>query len=164
MEIKDEDGLKKKMGIETWRNLSKEKFLSFVSDLPNMSKELALKVVEQFPDFKNLVLESLDHVHEQAAKAVEVNWKSQKKVHKGHAKFRKMLERELDRDGLTPEDRFRILDMVREDLEKESLKDSEHKAFVYKLLTTVGGVAALGAAAAVAVLGGRAHVDEEGHI
>lgn len=155
MNFKNEEELKQKMGIESWRNLSREKFLTFVSELPNMSKEVAIKVVEQFPDFKSLVLDSLDHVHEQATGAVAINWKSQRKVHKAFAEYRGILGRELDRDGLTSEDRFRILGMLREAIEKEALKDSEHKAFVYKVVTTVAGLALAGAAAAATILGGN---------
>ena len=79
MGIENEEELKRKMGIESWRNLSKDKFLTFVSDLPNMSNEVAIKVIEQFPDFKSLVLDSLNQIQEQAEKAVGANWKSQKK-------------------------------------------------------------------------------------
>jgi hypothetical protein len=153
MDIKNEDDLRKSLGIDSWRNLSKDKLLAFVSEMPNMSKEVALKAIEQFPDFRSLVVDSLTQVQAQAAHAVDVNWKSQKKVHKALADYRKALERELDRENLTTEDRFAILGLFQKAIDQESAKDSEHKAFVFGIIGTVAKVAAVGLVAAVAVLG-----------
>jgi truncated hemoglobin YjbI len=159
VEIDDEEQLKQRIGIDSWRNLSKEKFLTFVSDLPNMSEEVALKVVEQFPDFKKLVMGSFEQVHEQATKAVGTNWRSQKKVHKAFGEYREVLSRELERENLSAEDRFAVLKLFKEAIDEEAHKDSEHKAFV---LRTIGIVAAAGAvvvAAGVAVLGGKSKLE-----
>ncbi len=161
MEYANEDELKQRMNIDSWRNLSKDKFIAFVSDLPNMSDEVAKKVIEQFPDFKTLVLGSLEHVQQQAEGAVGVNWKSQKKVHKAFAQYREMLSRELDRENVTTEDRFRILQMLREAIADEAKKDSEHKAFAMKALTVVAGVATVVVAAGVAALGGKSGMGDK---
>lgn len=153
-----EDELKRQMGIESWRNLSKEKFLTFVSELPNLSKEVALKVVDQFPDFKGLVLDSLNLVQRQAENAVKTNWKSQKKVHKAFEAYRTALSRELERDNLTTEDRFAILQLFKKAIDDESAKDSEHKSFVLRALTIVGTVGLIGLGAAAAILGVKGKV------
>lgn len=158
MSASEEQDLKRKLGIESWRNLSRDKLLTFMSEMPNMTKEVALKIIDQFPDFKSLVLESLGQVEEQAANALAANWKSQKKVHRAFAEQRETLRRELDREGLTPEDRLSILKMLAEAIDKEAAKDSEHKAFSYKLVTTVATIAVGGAAAAVAILGGKSKI------
>lgn len=159
MKFENEEDLKRQIGIDSWRNLSKEKFLSFVSELPNMSEEVALKVVEQFPDFKSLVLGSFEHVQHQATNAVGVNWKSQKKVHKAFTDYRRILDKELDRDALTSEDRFRVLTLLKNAIDDEAAKDSEHKAFVLKTLSVVASAAVVVVAAGLAVLGGKAKID-----
>lgn len=158
MEYDNENQLKQKLGIDSWRNLSRDKFLEFASDLPNMSKDVALKVVGQFPDFRSLVLDSLTEVQEQATNAIEVNWKSQKKVHKAFSEYRKMLSRELDREEVTAEHRLTILRMLQEAIDKESAKDSEHKVFVFKVVSTVGTIAVLGLASALALLGVKTNI------
>jgi len=159
MQFENEDELKQKMGIDSWRNLSKEKFLTFVSELPNMSQEVALKVVEQFPDFKSLVMGSFDHVQAQATNAVGTNWKSQKKVHNAFTEYRAILSKELDRDNLSSEDRFRILELLKNALDDEALKDSEHKAFALKALGVVASAAVVVVAAGLTVLGGKAKIN-----
>lgn len=158
MSASEEFELKRKLGIESWKNLSKDKFLTFVSEMPNMSKEVTLKVIEQFPDLKSLVLDSLGQVEVQAANALDSNWKSQKKIHKAFAEQREILRRELDRERLTTEDRFSILKLLAETIDKEAAKDSEHKAFFYKLVTTVASITVVGVAAGLAILGGKSKI------
>ena len=48
--------------------------------------------------------------------------------------------------------------MLAESIDKEAAKDSEHKAFSYKLVTTVATIAVGGAAAAFAILGGKSKI------
>jgi hypothetical protein len=150
--------LMKRLGIESWRNLSKDKFMSFVSDLPNMDKEVALNVIAQFPNFKDLVLETFKKVQEDATQARTFNWKSQKKVHKAFEQYRDILSRELERGDLTSEDRFAILGFLKDAIDAEAAKDSENKKFqliVTSMLTT----AALAlAGTALAAIGGKAQI------
>lgn len=157
-EIINEDELKKRLGIDSWRNLSKDKFIDFVSELPNMSKEVAMKVVEQFPNFRDLALGTFDQVQQQATGAVNANWKSQKKIHRAFKQYRDILSKELDRENLSPEDRFTVLRLLKEAIDTEALKDSEHKAFVLRALGMVGAAAAIVLATGLTVLGGKARI------
>lgn len=158
MKIESEEQIKQLIGIDSWRNLSKEKFLAFVSELPNMNKEVALKVVGQFPEFRRLVLDSYSSLQEQTDGAFKANWKSQNKVHKAYADNRRILERELERESLTSEDRLEIIHILVEMAEKESLKDSENKSFIIKVVSISIGVIAMGVAAGTAALGGKARI------
>ena len=157
-----ETDLMTRLGIESWRNLSREKFMTFVSDLPNMDKDVALKVVAQFPNFKGLVLDTFEQLQKEATKARAFNWKSQKKVHKAFEQYRGILSRELDREGITSEDRLAILALLKDAIDAEAAKDSENKKFqliVASMLTT----AALAlAGTALAALGGRAQIGGSG--
>lgn len=159
MEYKTETELMRKLDIGSWRNLSKDKFITFVSELPNMSKEVAIRVVEQFPDFKNLVMDSFDQVQQQATIAVAANWKSQKRVHKAFADYREILSRELDRENLSAEARFSVLELFKKAIDDESRKDSEHKAFVLRALSIVATAAVVVVAAGASVLGAKAKLD-----
>lgn len=159
MEIENEEELKQRMGIDSWRNLSKDKLLTFVSDLPNMSQEVALKVIEQFPDFKTLVMDSFNQVQEQATNAVGANWKSQKKVHTAFAEYREILKQELDRENLSTQDRFSILELLKHAIDDEAKKDSEHKAFAIRILGVVATAAVVVVAAGAAVLGGKGKIE-----
>lgn len=158
MDIDNEEQLKERLGIDSWRNLSREKFVDFASELPNMSDDLALKVVEQFPDFKTLVLDSFAVVRDQATEAAKWNWKSQKKVHKAFAEYRALLSRELDRETLSSADRFTVMQLFKTAIDDEALKDSEHKAFVLRTLGVVATVGVVAITAGSAILGGRTRI------
>lgn len=121
-----------------------------------MDHEVALKVIEQFPDFKSLVGETLNSFEQRYESAQKFSWKSQKKVHDAFKFYRETLNRELERENLSVEERFSILEMLRQAVAMESEKDSEHKAFTIKLVTIAAtvGVAAIGTA--IAALGGKA--------
>ena len=43
--------VKNALNIESFRNLSKDKVMEFVSLIPNIDKDLAIKIVEQFPSY-----------------------------------------------------------------------------------------------------------------
>lgn len=52
-----------KLGVESWRNLSKDKIVQFAAMMPNMDKEVIFKVIEQvleFTKFGRIVIESLE--------------------------------------------------------------------------------------------------------
>lgn len=158
-EIVNEDELKERLGISSWRNLSKDRLISFVSDLPNMDKEVALAAIAQFPDFKHLVLDAFGEVRDQATEGMRFNWKSQKRVHQAFEQYREILSKELDREELAPEDRFAILQMLKEAIDSEADKDRENKEFLFRIAGVVATGAVVLTAAALAVLGGKVRLE-----
>lgn len=142
--------------IDSWRHLSKDKFLDFVAAMPNMDKDVVLAAVAQFPNFKDLALGALTTLQAQAEGAHRFNWKSQKRVHQAFAGYRSALQAELDRGQLSTEERFQILGLIREAVEAEGKKDSENKNWLLKVLGGVAAVLLTLGAFAVAVLGGKA--------
>ena len=74
---KSEGDLKRALQIDSWRNLSKDKMVQFTSMLPDMDKELAFKVVEQFPEFKKFALDAVDGIEKSFESALNHNKQSQ---------------------------------------------------------------------------------------
>lgn len=55
------DEVKSQLGIDDFRSIKKEQLIEFVSSIPDMDKETAIKCIEQFPNFKdsaNFIVES----------------------------------------------------------------------------------------------------------
>ena len=54
-----EDEVKKALNISDFRSLSKEKIMEFVSIIPKVDKEVAMSIINQFPNYvdmaKNMV-------------------------------------------------------------------------------------------------------------
>ncbi len=154
----NESQIKKALDIDSWRNLSKEKLLSFIAEMPKMDKEVALKVIEQFPNFKELALGAFMMVKEHALTATQYGWKSQKRTFRIIERYQMTLERELEREGLTTEDRFALLSLMKEAVEVALKKDSEWKAHTLKVLGTVGSLAALLVLTGITALGGKSSI------
>ncbi len=127
--------------------------LDLATMMPDMDKEVALKVIEQFPEFRTLAVNMLDLMEQRHESSLRHNKDSQNKVHEAYRSVRAILEGELDRD-LDWDQRKFILDKLMETADREFEKDSENKKFIEttfgKVLTGVGGVAV----AAAFVLGG----------
>lgn len=148
-----ETELMKKLGIESWRNLSKDKFLSFVSELPNLDKEVALKIIGQFPEFTTLVRSALSETREVTTEVLSTNLASQNAVYEAQKQYRDILERELNRENLTTEDRFRILELLKQSVSDAESFDRENKSFLTDVLYTAGMVAISMVTCACLVLG-----------
>lgn len=129
--------------------------LDLASMMPDMDKEVALKVIEQFPEFRTLAVNMLDVMEQRHESSLRHNKASQDKVHEAYRSVRAILEGELDRD-LDWDQRKFILEKLMETADREFEKDSENKNFIEttfgKVVTGVGGVAV----AAAFVLGGWA--------
>lgn len=147
--------------IESWRNLSRDKILRFVAMMPEMDKEVAIKVIEQFPEFRKFAVDALDVLEKEHSATLTHNKASQDKVHHAFQEVRAVLANELKRDDLTAEDRLIIIRMIMETANREFEKDSENKRFLDALF----GKAAIAGGAAIAlgivVLGGRVLLDND---
>lgn len=153
-----EDEVKRTLGIDSWRNLSKDGVMRLVAMMPEMSTEVALKIAEQFPDFKLLATETLNAVGNQLKVALKSNDKSQKRSQKAFQKAQETFTRELDRD-LTSEDRRELYERILEAAQKVAEKDDKNKQFVLAALTVIGGTVAAVVIGAVAFVGGRGKLD-----
>ncbi|WP_234532931.1 hypothetical protein [Streptomyces shenzhenensis] len=155
MKYKDEDEIKRALGIDSWRHLSKDKMVRFVAMMPDMGTEVALKIVEQFPAFKEFAQNVVDAIKKSHESTLSANKESQEHVHRAYQDLRETLKRELDKDDLTWEQKRELIEKMQEAVREESQKDSENKNFLdgaLKKVMLVGGAAlALG----VAFVGGR---------
>lgn len=150
----------KQLDIESWRNLSKDKMLRFAALMPDMDTEVALKIIEQFPAFKEFALDTVKEIEKAHKSTLKSNDKSQKQVYKAFEDVREILKGELDKDDLTWDQRKFIIELIRENGKQVSQKDSENKEF---LNTVLGKVAVFGGgaiAAGVVFLGGKIMLEQ----
>ncbi|MCD7102385.1 hypothetical protein [Pseudoclavibacter sp. 13-3] len=155
MKYDSEVAIMKALGIESWRNLSKDKVTRFAAMMPDMDREVRLKIVEQFPVFKDFALKVIDSIQETQEKALAGNKESQAQTHQAWEAIREILKGELAKEDLTSEDRRYIIDLIVKTGEQEFKKDTENKKFLKELsrytLGAIGSVALLG----VVFVGGK---------
>ncbi|MFK0173964.1 hypothetical protein ACIQU5_34825 [Streptomyces sp. NPDC090306] len=155
MKFKSEAEIMRELGIDTWRHLSKEKTLRFVAMMPDMDTEVAMKIVQQFPEFRKFATDAFGAIEKAHAATLADGRHSLDQVYQALRENREIFERELRRDDLTWEQRKHLLELIQETGRLASQKDTEHKHHVDGLLkkTMVGVGSAL--VLAVVFVGGR---------
>lgn len=152
--------VKKQLGIESWRNLSKDKMLRFAAMMPDMDTEVTLKIIEQFPAFKEFALDTVKEMEKAHESTLKSNDKSQDQVYKAFQEIREILKGELDKGDLNWEQRKFIIELIQENGKLVFQKDSENKQF---LNTVLGKVAVVGAgvvALGVVFVGGKMMLEQ----
>jgi hypothetical protein len=159
----DEASIKRKLGIQTWRNISKDKVLKFAAAMPEMATEVRLKLIEQFPAFKDLGKADIDAVKEAHKSTLEANEDSQGQFYRASQDQRDALRADLGRDDLTWEQRDSLHDRLDRNVRQAFEKDSESKQFLGTNMRVVAAAGAAAVALGVVFVGGKiAGASEDG--
>lgn len=162
MALDSEDEVKKALGIDSWRNLSKEKMLAFVAAMPEMANDVRLKLIEQLPAFQKFALDAVGLVERAHASTLQANSQSQSGVHEAFEEVRALIKGELDREELSEEHSRFLIGAAMDTAKMESEKDTENKQFHDGLLKTVGAVAGVAVLTAVVLVGGKIMISRGG--
>ena len=147
----------RKLGIENFRQMTKDKVMSFASALPEMDPEVAKKALEQFPHFidmaKQVILNMKDHIQ----KFIEHDTHSQNEVYKAYTRVLIAQENRLNKDNgsLTEEEKDSIIQEMVNVADKIAAKDTEHKSFLIRNMEAVAKVGLGVAAVALVFLGSK---------
>ena len=85
----------KKLGIPDFRHMTKDKVMKFASMLHKMDREVAIKALEQFPEFANATTEIVAYFKEIVAKGFEENSASQNAFYSMCESINETLKQEL---------------------------------------------------------------------
>lgn len=124
----------KKLGISDFRHMTKDKIVKFASMLPYMDPEVAKKALDQFPAFKELVSQLVVEYKAIVEKVLAENTASQDAFYTACNSILESLQRELQSDDLTQEEKDRIENKMLEVAKLIGEKDSENKRFLVKLI------------------------------
>lgn len=125
-----ERDVKESLGLRDWRNLTKDHFLQLLASIPDMDKDLALKILDQIPDLKNLTLAALDHMAKSFDTTMAANEASMTMVHSLAGERMALIRKELERDDLDPAARLHLLNEAGEVHQAMDRKDTENKQFL----------------------------------
>ena len=157
-----EEQVLKKLKIDDFCHITKDKVIQMTSMLDQMEPEVAIKALEQFPEFANTTKEMVHDYQMLLDKAVEEGDKGIISVYEMNMRILNTLEDMLKKDDISFEEQRYILDemkAVRDNMEKAA---DNHKAFVLQLVNrglvaAVAGMAVLGTA-----LGGKIDISKIG--
>lgn len=151
----------KKLNIIDFKHLTKDKVITMASMLDKMDPEVAKKALEQFPEFANTAKDILSDYKETLDKGLEANDESIKKVYATYTAIIESLQKELEKENLTFDERKYIIEQMKEIADKVAKKDTENKRFILKLCK-IGGVVVLGCLALLlTALGGNTQAEDD---
>lgn len=128
-------------------------FRKLVASLPEVSKEVALKIAEQLPELRKIATSAVSRLEKMHKRTLDKNEKSQEHVHEAFGDVRRVLENELNVDDLSWEQRKEIYELLMDTADKDSAKDTENKRLLDTWLKA-GGVVAIAALVMIVILAG----------
>ena len=149
----------KKLGIDDFRHLTKDKVITMASMLDRMDPEVAKKAIEQFPEFARTMKDILNDYKQTLDKALDENGDSVKSYYSSCDAIITSLQKELDKENLSFDEKRYIIDQMIEVNKMKGEKDSENKRFIATL--AVIGAAAIGTVAGVlaSAIGGNTKIE-----
>lgn len=145
--------VKNVLKIDSFRNLSKDKIMEFVSLIPNMDKEVATKIIEQYPAFAKLSESMVAQLNKMCDTALEKNEESQRLTIQTYKQILDELSNQLHMEDISKEEREKITKQMIEIADKISVKDTENKAFIDKMVKYSTGFAIGALVLGAAILG-----------
>ena len=118
------------LGIDSFRQLSKDKVMAFISLIPNMDKELSIECIKQFPTFVELATEAVNQLDKLCDAAIIMLGESQRESIGAYKLVLNSLSELLKKDTLSMDERQWIIEQMVDIAGKIAAKDSEFKTVI----------------------------------
>lgn len=149
----------KKLNIEDFRHLTKDKVITMASMLDKMDPEVAKKALEQFPEFATTTKEMMVEYKETLNKGMEANKESVQTYYDSCNSIIASLQKYLEDENLSFEDRKYVIDKMLEVSKMMGEKDSENKKFIATLAVVGAAAACVASAVLASALGGNTQIE-----
>lgn len=131
-----------KIGASDFRSISKDQLISFVSSIPDMDKETAIKCIEQFPEFSKQANDMIGQLYGFCDHLLEDHKTSKKSAVEAYRKILDDLSEMLKRPDLTLEQQNQISDKMIDVADRIAEVSRENDTFLGNLAKLAGTVAA----------------------
>lgn len=151
----------KKLNIEDFRHLTKDKVMTMVTMLDRMDPEVAKKALEQFPEFAGTMKHMLSEYKQLLESGLKENAEETKSFCESCDAIISSCQKLLNKEELTFDEKRYILDQMIVVAKIKGDKNTEDKRFINTMWCC--GVVALGIAigALVTTLGGNIKIDTD---
>ncbi len=148
----------KKLGIEDFRQLTKEKVIEMAGLLDKMDPDVAKKALEQFPEFSKTMRDIFAEYKDILAENMKSNDKSMESFYKTCDNLIDACQGQLDKDDLTFEEKKEIIEIMLAVAQLKGEKDSENKKFIAAIVALCTSAAGITASVLLTVLGGNLNI------
>lgn len=152
-ELLSEKQVKEALGIKKFSELSKDKIMEFASMIPDIDKDVALSIIQQFPDYVNFSKDTIEILSKQCDRILNSKDDSRKDTVKTYQFILEQFSQKINAGTLSSDDEKYYAQKMVEIADKVAEKDSEHKKFLEKLAIINGGAMIVALAIGGAILG-----------
>lgn len=157
--LMSEEEVLKRLDIPDFRHLSKAKAVEFISAIPQMDKDVAIKALEQFPELANTALGIAKETKESLLAAFDANDKSSQVTLACINTVIEVLSQELEKEELSSEEKLHIVDCLTKLAEESRKLHKDNQNFILKGLVAFASVAATVVLGTVVALGANGKVE-----
>jgi len=126
--------VKQALKIDSFRNVTKDKLIEFVSAIPNMDKDVAMEIIGQFPSYVEYTTNMITQLNTMCDNVLKENSASQKDAVEAYKKILDDLGELLKKETITGEERTQITEQMILVADRISAKDTENKDFLNGIL------------------------------
>lgn len=149
-----EQDVLRQIGAQDFRSIKKEQLIEFVSSIPNMPKEVAIKCIEQFPEFRQSATEMIGQLSNMCESLIADNKDSRDKAIMSYQVILEEMRLYLEaHPRLRHKKRQEITDKMIEVADRIATINDKNMEHQKGLLRTVASVAAFALAVGGAILG-----------
>ena len=124
------DQVKEYLNIPDFRSITKDKLIEFVSAIPNMDKDVAIKTIEQFPEFSGYAKVLVAHYDTMCVSILKENGSSVQAVMDGYRQTLNTLGKMATAEDLDPADKRFFAEKMVEVADKMAALDANNKNFL----------------------------------
>lgn len=124
-----EDQVKEYLGIPDFRHASKDVLVKFVSAIPYINKDVAVKIIEQFPEFSMCAQSLVSHYSTVCEAMLQDNGRSEEAAMQGYQTTLDALKELATMQDISIEDRHRFAETMVFVADRMAALDAENKRY-----------------------------------
>ena len=142
-----------KIGATDFRSINKKQLVEFISSIPDMDKEVAMKCIDQFPEFQQQATTIVKELYKMCESIDETHKAGQIKAMDAYQSILDSLSRELDKPEISYEQKQELISTMVDVADKIAELQREGDNFLEKVLQIAGLVATFAIGVGGAILG-----------
>lgn len=143
-----------RLGIGDFRHIKQDKLIEFVSMIPDMDKDVAIKCVEQFPEFRNYAQNIVMQLNDVLKDVMNDGKHSTDKAVAAYQQILDDLSARLNsKKRISRKERQQIVEQMIEVADKIADLTDKHHHFLNKIVMVAGTVGSIALGVAGALLG-----------
>lgn len=148
-ELMSEDDVKKALKIKNFRSIPKNKIMEFISLIPKLDKEIAISIINQFPNYADMATKMIGNLIGLCDNAMKDASKGTKEVIESYKSILSTLQQQVSDDNLSYEQKKEVNEQMIQIADKISNENSKRNEIVDNIIkyggSIVGGALVLGA-------------------